>query len=78
MDYAIIPTVRVAFLTLHYKVMNQIFKGDDNGSSVLLPFLMLEDRFSQAQKDEITLNEGIVFGTKEDYCDWLENQKETI
>lgn len=73
MEYAIIPTVRVAFLTLHYKVMNQIFKGDDNGSSVLLPFLMLEDRFSQAQKDEIALNEGVVFEDKEEYFEWLEN-----
>lgn len=73
MEYAIIPTVRVAFLTLHYKVMNQIFKGDDNGSSVLLPFLMLEDRFSQAQKDEIALNEGAVFEDKEEYFEWLEN-----
>lgn len=67
MKYAIIPSTAFVHLTMHYKVINQIWKEGN-----LLPFLMLEDYFSDEQKTEIENNNGVVFQNTDEYFTWLE------
>lgn len=69
MKYAIIPSAAFVFLTMHYKVMNQIWKEGN-----LLPFMMLEDYFSDEQITEIELQGGIVFESTINYFEWLDSQ----
>jgi hypothetical protein len=57
-----------------YKIINQIKKEigtEGNPNSVKLPFILLEDNFTEEQIQDITGNDGIVFQTGEEYLQWV-------
>lgn len=70
MAYAIIPQNRFKDLEQPYKVINQIFTGDEE-SPVKLPYVLLEDNFNSNQETEILSLDGQIFENGNDYNDWL-------
>lgn len=74
MRYAVIPTIKIPLLLNHYKVINQIFIGEDE-NSLMLPFMMLEDDFNSEQENEILSNEGIIFNDSSEYFEWLKTKE---
>ncbi|WP_442795304.1 hypothetical protein [Pelobium manganitolerans] len=73
MAYAIIPQLKFKNLNEAYRVINQIFTGieEDLSDRVKLPYVLLEDSFSEAQILEITTLGGTVFESSQDYLNWL-------
>lgn len=76
MAYAIIPQLKFKNLNQPYQVINQIFKGvkEDFSDKVKLPFVLLEDSFSEVQVLEITTLGGTVFESSQSYVEWLSIQ----
>jgi hypothetical protein len=80
MPYAIIPTPNLVNLSTVYRFINQISKNagtELEPDLVILPFLLLEDKFTADQKDEITANGGTVFSDLSDYQQWSANYQLT-
>jgi hypothetical protein len=80
MPYAIIPTGQLINLTLFYKIITQISKNTGSEAEpdpTILPYMLLEDRFSTAQREEINALGGTVFPEATDYLVWISNYQLT-
>jgi len=74
MPYAIIPTGQLINLTLFYKIITQISKNagtETEPEAAILPYMLLEDRFSAGQLEEISTLCGTVFAGTMDYQEWV-------
>jgi hypothetical protein len=72
--YGIIPIAKMSSLDKDYKVINRIKKEvgtEEIPNSVKLPYILLEDNFTEEQIKDITDNDGIVFQTGEEYLQWV-------
>jgi len=72
--YGIIPIAKLSSLNEDYRIINRIKKEvgtEETPNSVKLPFILLEDNFTEAQIQDITDNDGIVFQTGEEYLQWV-------